>query len=397
MALELSKLTPELTGMGADLASRARIQRELVELARRWLTETAPAAACRREGLSDAARAVGAAIPDSEPIDSIVPAPETPPRYTVVGVDGSQIEPDRHGVAYYYLINVGSLVYRHGSGSAPDAQSLPVLGYADEDLYEGDALVSGNLLDVRRDLAEIARVADLCESERGRSATDVPAPIAALIDGTLLLWTLHERSPARQREKAATHCAQMDRIRAAGAALGAFTSRPRRVEVTRLLHLLHVDGDADRAERTRNPLRRVSDRALFATLPPGARSAMFVSPSQVNNHYAEVGHQIHFCYVNVSDVGHQAAVARVEIPEWVACDPARLALLHGAIVAQSRILGDFPYVLARADELAFVAGGEREMLGQLVSESLLRAGLIPTVSPKARQKSLTRASWAARR
>ena len=63
------------------------------------------------------------------------------------------------------LINIGSLVYRHGSGEAPSPQSEPVLGYTEKDVYEDGMLVAGNLLDVRRDLAEIGSLADLCAAE----------------------------------------------------------------------------------------------------------------------------------------------------------------------------------------------------------------------------------------
>jgi hypothetical protein len=395
MSLELSKLTSELPAMGADLASRARAQASLVTTARRWLAECAAHDAAFRKALAASAREIRAAIPTSEPVDTVVPDPVAPHDFTAIGVDGSQIEPDRHGIAYYHLLNVGSLVYRHGSGGAPEPSSEPKLGYAEADLYEGGSPVTGNLLDVRRDLAEITRVAHLCEAEARRHAGSArPTPTVALVDGTLLLWVLEERSNNRQREKAATYVAQMDRVRASGATLGAFTSRPRRTEVTRLLHLAHVGGVSERVRERANPLEHVPDRAVFAALPPGARSALFLSPSRTNlRFYAPAGHAIYYCYINVAEDERQPVVARVEMPEWVAHQPGQLRLLHGAIVAQARITGDYPYVLARADELAFITGSEREMLNQMVSQTLLREGLRPELSPKANQKSMTRAGW----
>ena len=61
-----------------------------------------------------------------------------------------------------------------------------------------------------------------------------------------------------------------------------------------------------------------------------------------------------------------------------------------AIIAQARILGDYPYALARADELAFISGREREAFSEMVTTALMRAGVPPALSPKAYYKTLTR-------
>jgi hypothetical protein len=173
--------------------------------------------------------------------------------------------------------------------------------------------------------------------------------------------------------------------------VAAFTSRPRRTEVTRLLHLGSVEGDKNRADQEPNPLERLPDSAVFGFLPPGARSALFVSPSPINHdYYHPEGHTIHFFYLNLAVEGRDPVVARVELPTWVAADRERLALVHASIVAQARIAGDYPYALARADELAFISGRERETLNEMVTTSLLQAGVVSALSPKAYYKTLTR-------
>jgi len=382
VTLELNRLTKVVEEMGLALARREQDRRRLVEQARAWLKEFAD----QGPALRDAAREVNGAIPTHEPLDASLPAPPVPDRFTVIGADGSQIQPDRHGIALYYLINIGSLVYRHGSGQAPEARSIPDLRYRDEDLYEGARLVQGNLLDVRRDQAEIGHLADLVEKEP-------EGPVLALVDGTLLLWVLESEPQDRGRtaQEVRTYLRQLDRIRSRGAAVAAFTSRPRRAEVGRLLHLARLDGDVQRAQREPNPLERVPDRMIFSTLPPGSRSALFVSPSTINHaYYARGGHLVHFFYVNVADEGEQPVVARVEVPAWVAEEPNLLGLVHGGVVSQSRIVGGFPYVLARADELAYISGPERERLEEMAGVALLAAGLQPAHSPKAEYKRLTR-------
>jgi hypothetical protein len=379
--LELSKLTGQVRAMGEDFAARRQKYADLVALATHWLTQYAD----QGEQLRHPARAVHAAIPTDEPLNAHYPAPDVPERFTIIAADGTQIQPDRHGVALYYLINIGSLVYRHGSGKAPEAYSHPTMGYTEADVYENGMLVADNLLDVRRDLAEITRLADLC-------AVEPPGPTVALVDGTLLLWVLEERSEEWRRTKVMAYLDQLKRIREAGASVAAFTSRPRRAEVARLLHLASVEGSANRASQEPNPLEHLPDRAIFEQLlPAGARSALFVSPSSVNHdYYSPAGHTVHFCYLNLAEEGDDPVIARLEFPAWVATDADRLSLVHGVAVNQARIAGDYPYALARADELAFVSGQEREAFEEMVTTSLLRAGVISTLSPKAYYKTLTR-------
>ena len=381
MTLELSRLTGQMRAMGEEFAARERQFDDLVVLARRWLARYADQGARLRHP----ARAIRAAIPTGEPLNAVHPLPAIPERFTVVAADGSQIQPNPHGVALYYLINVGSLVYRHGSGKAPAPHSEPSLGYAEADLYENGHLVNGNLLDVRRDLAEITCLADLC-------AVEPPGPTVALVDGTLVLWVLEERSSKKwRRDKVTDYLDQLTRIRQAGAVVAAFVSRPRRAEVTKLLYLASLEGDENRAKQEPNPLERLSDRAVFGALPAGARSALFVSPSSINyDYYHPAGHAVHFFYLNLAEEGRDPVIARIETPVWVAEAPERLALVHASLVAQARITGDYPYALARADELAFIGGPEREAFEEMVTTALLRAGVRTTLSPKAYYKTLTR-------
>ncbi|MBN1177999.1 MAG: DNA double-strand break repair nuclease NurA [Anaerolineae bacterium] len=380
MTLELNRLTNAVAEMGRTIAGQEQTFERLLAQARTWLAEFSD----QGGALRDAALKIGAAVPTTEPLAAAFPLPHVPPRFTVIGADGAQIQPDRHGLALYYLINVGSLVYRHGSGETPQARSVPQLCFREQELYEGALLVSGNLLDVRRDLAELTHLADLVEAE--------PAgPTLALVDGTLLMWLMEDLPAQGRKEKFDAYLAQLDRIRRKGAAVAAFTSRPRYTEVGKLLHLAAMGGDPRQAEGQPNPLERLPDGDIFAFLASGERSALFVSPKPINaTVYTSEGHTIHLCYVNVAGAGEKPVVARVEMPAWVAETPPLLELVHGGVVAQSRIVGGFPYVLARADELAYVSGPERQRLEEMVGTAMLAAGLSPSASSKALYKSMTR-------
>jgi hypothetical protein len=243
-----------------------------------------------------------------------------------------------------------------------------------------------------RFMAEITRLADLSAVEApGPTGSVRPGRTVALVDGTLILWVLENRSEEWKRDKVMVYLDQLRRMRESGAAVGAFTSRPRRGEVTKLLYLASVDGDANRAGQEANPLEHLPDRAIFSDLPAGARSALFISPSSINhNYYEPAGHGVYFFYLNLAEGGHDPVIARIEVPAWVVAAPKLLALIHGAVVAQARITGDYPYALTRADELAYISGPEREALAEMVATAMLRAGVSSEPSPKAHYKSLTR-------
>jgi hypothetical protein len=380
MTLELSQLTQPVRSMGKAVAKRQQAHADLVDLARQWLVDYADQGAALRA----AARRVQAAVPTDEPLDAVHPLPPTPERFTVAAADGSQIQPDRHGAALYHMINIGSLVYRHGSGEAPEARSQAALGYTEDDLYEDGIPVSGNLLDIRRDMAELERLADICEGEQ-------PKRTVALVDGSIVLWVLRDRPAGARSGKVMAYLDRLDRIRDSGGVVGGFISRPGYDEVTRLLHLVSVGGETKKAKQQPNPLEHLPDRAVFAALPPGARSALFISPKEINQQdYARRGHTVHFFYLNLVKEGERPVIARVEVPAWVANDVEKLEMLHGAIVTQARITGDYPYALARADELAYISSQERAALEDMVATTLIRAGLRANPSPKAYYKRLTR-------
>jgi hypothetical protein len=367
--------------MGHELAAREQEYADQVAQARLWLAQYAD----QGEQLRHPAREFHAAIPTDEPLDAESPLPAIPKHFTFIAADGTEVQPDSHEIAYYYLINVGCLVYRHGSERTPEAYSQPAIGYTEDDIYDRGQLVAGNLLDIKRDLAEITMLAERCAAEPPDATT------VAVVDGTLIMWTLKDAPQDYQREKAQAYIQQLDRVRDSGALVAAYISRPRRGEVTRLLHLASVGGTAKQAGETPNPLQHLPDYAVFEMLSPGARSALFASPSSINyDYYKDGGHAIHFFYLNLAAEGSAPAIARVEVPAWVAEDADRLALVHGAIVAQARITGDYPYALVRADELAFISGPEREALEDMVIASLVRAGVHTALSPKKYYKTLTR-------
>jgi len=386
MTLELTKVAAQIEEMGRVLAERRQRHNKVLPAAQALLHLYArdQEELCR-VAASEPGRRLRCASPGDEPLDAALPAPPMPAQATLIAADGSQIYPDRHGPVFYYAINIGSIVFRHGSGQAPTASTDPHLFYTEDKVYPGGDPVSSDLVNVERSVAEMRVLTDLILAESG------DLPCLGLTDGSLLLWIERAALPSeRQTDLLATYLACLSRLRAAqGPVMAGFVSRPHSAEVVALLYLRQVEEDqrGQVAGLSETPYRGLTDRALFRDLlRPGERSALFARGAAANERYRAEGHRIWFFYLNTG-----AEIARVELPEWLACQPPALSLVHAAVYDQCRFNKGYPYILTRADEQAVIQGEEREALEVMLSQAMLRHGLdLPELSRKAQQKQVAR-------
>ncbi len=390
MALELNKLTKDVDALGQNLAERLAQLAERLPAAQASLTAIGVADDLLRKKIKAAGKRWAGAFPTSEPVDAAFSLPAVPPRYNVIAADGSQIYPDRHGIALYYLINIGSIVFRSGVAQAPSISSEPQVFYADADLYEEEGGRKPTvLIDAERDRRELAELASLASLEQPT------APSVAVLDNGLLSYLpLLMDDGDELDELLRLYLDEFDRLRSSGAAVAGVVDRPRAANVVRLLYLnnLPLEQISKEALSHLGPFEHITDGVLFGFLQPGERSAIFIHASPVNDiHYSKRGHLVYFFYLNAGRPGKDGLL-RVEVPEWVANDPAQLDLVHLALVEQSRVADGFPYVLMRAHELAVVTMAERRVFDEMVMGSLIRQRLRPGISQKAQGKAWTGAA-----
>ncbi len=408
MALELNKLTQQVDALGANAAQRLAELSERLPAAHAMLNTIGVA----DDGLHRKVQAAlnlrwAGAIPTGEAVNAAFPLPPHPARVNVIAADGSQIYPDRHGVALYYLINVGSIVFRHGLAQAPSTLARPEVFYEDADLYEEDGgQIPSVKIDADRNVRELGELARLTEAESKN------APTVALLDNGLLLYiSLQTQDQRLIEEVLRAYLTHLDALKRSEAAVAGVVDRPRAASVIRLLHLatLKPEEITDAGLRDLSSFRHMTDAVLFDFLRPGERSALFVNASPANQiYYKPRDHTIYFFYLNagrpesplipgtpVPDHDGRAgrpgkdALLRVEVPEWVAKDKTKLDLVHAAILEQCRVSDGFPYVLMRAHELAVVTMGERREFDQMLTGALIRRGLSPSISHKAQGKAWT--------
>ena len=386
MGIHLPSLLPQMQELGQALYERSLQMSEMIPKAVKALHFTAE---LDHSDLQSKIKKAGnrwtGAIPTEEAPDQTFPPPKAPQNLYVVGVDGSQIYPDRHASAFYYLINIGRIVVAHGSGKAPTIQQESRLFFELEDLYdEADHPIQSAYVNLRRDVAEMKALAEQAENLAAEKTL-------AILDNSLLLWMALQTGSSTSREMDRTlqqYLKLLDRLRSSETGLAGFIDRPRSVSVLALIHLAGLPMDQITQDTVRlTPFRGLTDRAIFTKLLlPGHRSARFISASPLNRDFRTAGHEVHFFYLK-TDADN--TVVRVEIPTWVAHDPELLNRVHAGILLECLTTGGFPYTLVRAHELAVIPPQERVAFEEMLQRTLLGYSLRPTQSQKALTKQLT--------
>lgn len=411
MSLDLTTVSKQIRQMAIDLEAGHDTFLDHWLLARRLLEEWAD-----RYGHLAAKAAAGAitwmpAMP-TEPLDTHHDLPAMPASFTVIATDGSQIEPDRHSPASFYLINVGGAILTYGPEAKAQLKSIPSLYYRDEDMvirYGGEEYpVQGNRLDNLRTIAEIAQATTLA-AQAGKDNNGIP--VVVLQDNTLILWVLEESAEKPLQEYFLhRYLAHLEALRSLGVPVAGYLSRPNSRDIVALLRLaLCPQGtenfsaltsalpncDACRARHRQiqqqppcDALSQVLDRHLFQSvsgrpplLAPGQRSALFRSSSRVLKKYGP--HKVYFFYLNTG-----WELARIEVPEWVAASQEMISLVHAVAYQQAQNGRGYPTALARAHEQAVITTQERELVEGMVANALLRQGLAIEISEKGRSKQM---------
>src|SRR3954447_10522957 len=132
MTLDLLKVGPQAAEMAQHAAERYRqFGSRLVE-ARALLRQHASSWQAFAAIAVNASRRLPRPL---EPLDVHAAVDSAPRDHIVIATDGSQIEPDRHGVADFFLLNVGWAVVRYGTDPFAELASEPTLFYRPEDTY----------------------------------------------------------------------------------------------------------------------------------------------------------------------------------------------------------------------------------------------------------------------
>ena len=410
--LDLDALVGEMHGLAESVAQTARETADKRKLARAQVDVARSIA-----NLRDAVRASGEnmALPRVDgDFGAVFPTPRAGD-YTVLATDGSQVEPDYHHIAPWYVINAGCAVFRYGAppgrarcrlDSTPTLKPPKRAGVnPDGAPQNADALSAANALPVQLEVerlkAELQLALELLatEAEPGRSVL--------LLDGPLVQWRmLHEVRSKGDREELIRIFGDLLKLaKETDTPVAGFISRSRAVEWVTLLRFslcptVATEGHlcADCGDTFLKPLAAPNPKAHHTALEglrdldvarmllkghgAGARTEIIELQSKTWQTIAGDGSTAGFFYV---DTGSE--IARVELPCWVWERRDLLDRLHAVIADQCEAGGGYPMVLSEAHEAAVVRGPDREAFYTLIERVLAERGIDEaTTSAKALSK-----------
>jgi len=342
------------------------------------------------------------AAPHQEAIHIGYPLPQIPEQAIVIATDGSQIYPNAHGTALYYLINVATFVYFHGVDALPQEASDPRLFYTEKDLRERNghgAVIKNLVVNARRDVEELRELTTALHDNR-----EYDVPILGIRDGRLLWWVGNDVPNGTELEGKYHGMLRkfnelaIDRTAAKlpPTAMIGYVERGDSRFVIRLLHLMNLAPEdvTRKVLETSGDYEGLTDDWLFSqVLNAGERSAIMIQQSPQNKAYKErLGddYEIAFFYLNVGNA-MKSHIVRIELPMWVANNPQAVSTVHSLLVDQCRKIGRYPYALTRADELAVVQSHEKAHLENYINTELLKNKQSVEQSPKEMGKQHARA------
>jgi hypothetical protein len=373
--LDLTKLARQMQGLSQHLTLEAAASRQRLELAQQHLKN---AYTCqqdlveRQEKWRD--RILFANATPIEPLETAIDIPVPAKIHTVIATDGSQIAPNHHEIAYCYLLNIGRVVLHYGQNRHPLLDSLPEVFYRPEDLYISRqwGIRTEEWMGYRRTASEAKVLAELSIAAKGE------APTLAMVDGSLIYWFL-EQLPIDARDRILPPILEAwQQMRDAQIPLMGYLSASRNVEGMNFLRLLacphpvpdcvsYCPNQLDKVPcKIFEPLR---DTTLYSTqLKPGQRGPLWRSNARILDLYQD--QKIYFCYVHVG-----TEIARIEVPSWIAENPAMFDQSLGLMLAQVQKGYGYPVAIAEAHNQAVVRGGDKARFFALLEKQMIKAGL----------------------
>ncbi len=399
MTLEFEKLTSEVEDMVRQTSRRWSQQQDQLQEALARLRTYATSWKDIDEALDHAIiksdeKYYRAARPlhKNHPLDAGISPVEPVSQATIIACDGSQIVPDRHAPFLYYLINAGTITYYHGSGAPPDIFTSPILQYPSGEDFDEDDIFTLNsaLVNLWRDRHEIETLLKALLQARA-----LPGPQLAVLDQRLLYWPAGGLPGRESRRVVEAWQDGMTAIRHAGAWMAGYIDRPGKRSVLTMLHTLDISRPGFKVSELYNSpiFNRLTDIDLYEPiLGLGERTPVFSEISQHNNAFRKREQENEVCFFYLRTGEGQRQLARVDIPMWVARDEASVSAVHALIYDQCQILGNYPYVITRADEIAVVGKRDQEELENRIALRMAEQGIDTSMTSKQQSKDFARSS-----
>lgn len=289
--------------------------------------------------------------------------------YIVMGIDGSQIYPDKHQGTTCSLINIGIVELSYGKQAHVSLCSEPLV------LPPTHDEIGPWSVDAVNNYRQALELSTGFERVTAGSATTSPI---LLFDGSLIFWHLSPDEKTGDRYFFDNYMQSLLLLYEQKIITAWYSSLTRSKE---LVALLKATENLVAVEHAGKDLSSVLDAHLVQFfLQEGERSSVFAHRGQIVEQYPDYA-QPYFFYIHAG-----TEIGRVEIPAWIAHDDNLLESVARVIMDQLRKGNGYPVALAEAHEQAVVKGPDRDFFYQLIYKYSIEHRKKITISQKSMRK-----------
>lgn len=283
--------------------------------------------------------------------------------YEIIGVDGSQIYPDRHYAISCFLVNIGTvfLKYKKDSPSTVAFDSIPYVF--------SNIMFENGCYDMSRTVVNCVRQ-ELEFRHALLFKTQAEVESICFMDGSLIFWHLLSQ-PDHIKDKFLPlyvdllHSFYVQKMPIIG-----YISMPKSKDLISLLRFAFeqkiIVKNIDLQDKQWEKLVDATLMGVF--LPVYHRTTLFHYRGILQSVYPEFSCP-YFFYLNTG-----SEIARIELPAWVARDSKLVDSVATIIVDQCIKGNGYPVVLAESHEQAVVKGADRDWFFYMLSQLLKKTG-----------------------
>jgi hypothetical protein len=322
----------------------------------------------------------------------VIPAPPPAQEYAVLGIDGSQIYPERHmsGIGCF-VVNTGGCLLHYGQSSSVELFSTPQV-LIPEHLSDDFGHFSLDMVDLQREATEFAIAYKKSLQALERLPQTLPQqrpPFIFLFDGSLIFWHL-EGKPLEVRDAfLRVYLDTLQKFYDQAIVMVGYISMPKSRELVNLVRIglcrfnraNCIKCHAAFSDFPCNAVDAVIDAHLCSTLlHKHTRTNIFYSTSKIVDHYPSFLKPAFF----YMDVGSE--VVRLEVPTWVVNDPSAIDLICAITIDQVTKGHGYPVALAEAHEQAVIRSTDRDFFYHVMSKRSFEHQRHISMSPKSIKK-----------
>jgi len=273
--------------------------------------------------------------------------------YNILGIDGSQIYPDRHYGINCFLLNIGFAEFNYNDHSRVILKSIPSL-YLEHDIeYEA---TQENINFLRTEL-EFSQGLERCKVRQNAD------PFVFVFDGPLYFGYLNNKPEKIKKHFLSSYISLLNSFYINKIPIIGFLSAPRNKEIINVIKMGLSKKIIDIGLNTENiDFKFISDSDFIALfLKPFSRTILFSLSSDLALNYPEHLRPM-FCYINCA-----AEIVRIEFPYWLTKDPNFEHYLN-ILIDQCKKGNGYPIALSEAHEQAVVKSSDRNFFYESLSK-----------------------------